>query len=608
MGDAIENHGTALDKEKNRVQCRYCDKVVRGFNRLKHHLGGVGSDVVACIQVSDDIKLRMKSAILEKKKERLLKEVGELLHPDLPLKRNFCPSVSEPRRCQPKLNSPTNSAIENWVSGTALQETSNRNGSSSHVQSSRSTPSERRNDAAEPMLQEVVISDNSPVFVKKEDVPVFVKEEMKDGSALVASKCIGRFFYEAGIDLNSIKLPSFQRMIDAAICCGFGFKVPRYDELKGWILEADLKEVQGRVDDMMRSWEQTGCSILLDCWTDQRGRSLIAFLVDSPQGTIFLRSVDASDAVMDVDALFLLFSKVVEEVGVKNVIQVINHDPTCYMEAAGKKLVGKYRTIFWTLCADHCINLMLERIAAIEHVKAVLAEAKSITRFIYSHALPLELMRKHIQGKELVRTSRLKSVKSFITLENMMSERENLMQMFNSSAWNMSTWASKTKGKTMCELVKNPSFWASVANILKVTNPLIGVLHQINGSDAAPMGFLYDSMDRAKEEIKRNLGGDVARYEPFWIIIDDVWNFYLHSHLHSAGYYLNPSLFYSDDFFVDPEVTNGLVFCIVGMIEDQQHQQLVTLQLDAYRSAYGLFEEEMAIDQRSKVPPGEETW
>ncbi|KAJ6853525.1 uncharacterized protein M6B38_249530 [Iris pallida] len=56
-------------------------------------------------------------------------------------------------------------------------------------------------------------------------------------------------------------------------------------------------------------------------------------------------------------------------------------------------------------------------------VKMVPDEAKTITRFPYSDELLLELMRKHIVGRELVRISMLKSVVPFITLENMVSER-----------------------------------------------------------------------------------------------------------------------------------------------------------------------------------------
>lgn len=83
-------HGTALDEENKRVRCKYCEKVVGGFNRLKHHLGGVGSDVVECSEVPADIKEHMRNSLLEKKKERLVRQVGILDHPELPLKRSFC--------------------------------------------------------------------------------------------------------------------------------------------------------------------------------------------------------------------------------------------------------------------------------------------------------------------------------------------------------------------------------------------------------------------------------------------------------------------------------------------------------------------------------------
>ncbi|KAJ6821043.1 uncharacterized protein M6B38_347045 [Iris pallida] len=81
------------------------------------------------------------------------------------------------------------------------------------------------------------------------------------------------------------------------------------------------------------------------------------FLVDCSQDTVLLKSVDASHAIGDTDALVY---------------------------------------IFWTVCADYCINLILEILESMDHVKMVLDEAKTITRFLYSDELLLELMRKHI--------------------------------------------------------------------------------------------------------------------------------------------------------------------------------------------------------------------
>ncbi|PKU72311.1 uncharacterized protein LOC110106281 isoform X2 [Dendrobium catenatum] len=601
-GDAVEAHGMAVDKDKSRVQCNYCGKEVRGFNRLKHHLGGVGHDVTACIGAPDDVKARMKGLLLEKKKERLLKEVGEIYHPDLPLKRHISPTLSDPKRVQSKLTHllPTSSDGEG---STEMRNGENQNVVDHAGPSQPASLDKGKNVMECPPFESGSVYGGIHILNKMEDADVIVKEEVKDDSFSHVAKLIGCFFIEAGIDPNVIKLSSFQKMIDASISCGFGFRVPRHDELKGWILDEQLKEVCRHVENVRSSWERTGCSILLDGWTDQQGRSLIRFLVDSPQGTIFLRSVDASDAISNADALFLLFSKVVEEVGAQNVVQVIAHEKSCYMEAAGKKLVEKYRSLFWTVCADYCINLILEKIGVLDHVKKVLFDAKAITRFIYSHLLPFELMRKHIQGSYLVRQSKLKSISDFLTLGNILSERENLIQMFRSEAWSSSELASKPLGKKICELVNDPFFWAASADVTRVTNPIIRVLQKIDGCDTAPMGFLYDAMDRAKEGIKGNLGGEEARYLPLWSIIDEIWDNYLHCPLHSAGYYLNPNLFCSNDFFVDTEVTNGLLGCIVRMVEGPTSQAMIVPQLEAYTLLSGASLNEMAVDQRSKMPP-----
>lgn len=90
----------------------------------------------------------------------------------------------------------------------------------------------------------------------------------------------------------------------------------------------------------------------------------------------------------------------------------------------------------------------------------------------------------------------------------------------------------------MAELVKDPLFWAAAADILKITNPLLAVLHQINRSDEAPIEFLYDAMDQANEEIRTNRGEE-AKYLPFWSTMHCIWENYLCSPIHSAAYFLN---------------------------------------------------------------------
>jgi hypothetical protein len=98
-----------------------------------------------------------------------------------------------------------------------------------------------------------------------------------------------------------------------------------------------------------------------DGWTDGRNRTIINFLVSCPQGTMFFKSFDASDKVKDANLLFQLLDEIVISVVETNVVQIIINNASNYV-LAGKMLEAKYRTIFWTPCVAHCIDLMLENI------------------------------------------------------------------------------------------------------------------------------------------------------------------------------------------------------------------------------------------------------
>jgi hypothetical protein len=66
-------------------------------------------------------------------------------------------------------------------------------------------------------------------------------------------------------------------------------------------------------------------------------------------------------------------------------------------------LETKCKTIFWTPCVAHYIDLMLEDIGKQDWIKNTVEHAKSITKYIYNHSWVLNLTRKIIGGKDLVR-------------------------------------------------------------------------------------------------------------------------------------------------------------------------------------------------------------
>jgi len=61
--------------------------------------------------------------------------------------------------------------------------------------------------------------------------------------------------------------------------------------------------------------------------------------------------------------------------GEANVVQIII-DNACNYVLAGKMLESKYKSIFWTPCVAHCIDLMLDDISKQEWIKNIVEHAK----------------------------------------------------------------------------------------------------------------------------------------------------------------------------------------------------------------------------------------
>lgn len=102
-----------------------------------------------------------------------------------------------------------------------------------------------------------------------------------------AKMAIARWCFDACIPFNAIQSSYFQPAIDAIAAIGSGFKGPGYQELRINLLKDCKKECQLLVESQRANWARTGCTIMADGWSDQRQRTLINFLVYSPDGMAF---------------------------------------------------------------------------------------------------------------------------------------------------------------------------------------------------------------------------------------------------------------------------------------------------------------------------------
>jgi hypothetical protein len=79
-------------------------------------------------------------------------------------------------------------------------------------------------------------------------------------------------------------------------------------------------------------------------------------------------------------------------------------------------------------------------------------------------------------------------------------------------------FSTRYDGRAIAKLVYIDSFWEGVQEVYTVNEPLVKVLRLVNGNKLA-MGYLYETMDRAKEAIRSYyVGKGTPEYEKYMMI------------------------------------------------------------------------------------------
>ncbi|KAL0923237.1 hypothetical protein M5K25_007284 [Dendrobium thyrsiflorum] len=521
------------------LKCNFCDKVVKGgVTRMKEHLSGSHKNVAPCANVPDKVKEEICAYM---KKSITAKHLQQ-------------------------------EQFDDRVEHGSYYGSESGKGSSSTIHS---------RGARGPMDQYMVNPGED-----RGQTQMMPAAGTREGRRQVCLD-IGRFFFENAIPFNVATSPAYFNMLRSVGLYGRGLKAPSMYELRTWILKEELHNTEQSIEEIKRTWSETGVTIMSDGWSDMKSRSLINILVNNPYGTVFLRSVEASDEVKNADFLFNLLDGVVEEIGEQLVVQVVTDNASAY-KAAGHMLMEKRKHLYWTPCAAHCIDLILEQLGDLPQHKNALSKAKKITKFIYNHSWVLSLMRK-FSKKEIIRPATTRFATSYLTLQSILDVRQPLEAMFTSTQWLNSAWGKKPEGKEVRRHILNDKFWATVTYAILSTRPLVQVLRLVDAEKKPAMGFIYNAMDEAKELIAHNLGGEEASYREIWDIIDARWEVQLHRHLHAAAYYLNPQFQYSERKSSNPEVKLGLYHCMERLIPDLTVREIADLQLVLFRNREGFF-------------------
>ncbi|XP_019157284.1 PREDICTED: uncharacterized protein LOC109153850 [Ipomoea nil] len=572
-------------KNGDRVQlkCIYCGKVFKGggIHRIKEHLAGQKGNASTCLRVQPDVRLLMQeslngAAMKKRKKQKLIDEMMNT-HPG--------EAVDLSNQCE----------LSSEVGLLPVPDSLGVFESQEEGMSSKLMGRKKKG-----RIRKASSSGNTNMLGVTTSKQVVNNATRMNDQVHMA---IARFLLDAGIPFEAVKSSYFQPMIDVIASQEVGITGPSYHELRSWILKNSIQELRNEIDQCSGSWVRNGCSILVDEWTTEKGKSLIKFSVYCPEGTMFLRSVDVSEIVNSGDALYELLKEVVEEVGARNVLQVITSSEERYIDA-GRRLTDAYPTVFWTPCAAQCIDMMLEDIKKLEWVNATLGQAKAISRFMYNNNSVLNLMRRHTYGVDLVELGVTVSATDFLTLKRMVNIKHNLHSMVTSEEWMESPYSKKAEGYAVLDLISSQSFWSSCSLITHLTDPLLRLLCIVCSEKRSGMGYVYAGLYRAKEIIKKELG-DKNDYSVYWNIIDHRWHLLQRHPLHAAGFYLNPRFFYSTEEDVHLHLRSLVYDCIERLVPDPKIQDRIVKETSCYKNAAGDFGRKMAVRARETLLPGE---
>ncbi|KAG7533363.1 hypothetical protein ISN45_Aa08g009970 [Arabidopsis thaliana x Arabidopsis arenosa] len=157
----------------------------------------------------------------------------------------------------------------------------------------------------------------------------------------------------ARLPFNAVNFDSFKEALELVGQYGTSSKPPTMYELRVPLLKKKVNAIEKKLVEHKEEWGTRGCSIISDGWRDSVLQKVIVnFLVNSPKGSVFIKSVDVSTVVKDANILFDHLDRMVEEVGEANVVQV----RTAY---------GETTSFILSPCAVHCIDLILEDIGKI---------------------------------------------------------------------------------------------------------------------------------------------------------------------------------------------------------------------------------------------------
>ncbi|KAH6822215.1 hAT transposon superfamily [Perilla frutescens var. hirtella] len=253
---------------------------------------------------------------------------------------------------------------------------------------------------------------------------------------------------------------------------------------------------------------------------------------------------------------------------------------------------------------SECMNGILEEFCNVDWISRCILQAQVVSKYIYNNSSMLLMMRKFTGGQDIIRSGITDSVSNFLSLQSMLKQKSRLKHMFNSPEFSTSSSLSnKPQAATCVGILDDNEFWRAVEESVAVSEPFLKVMREVSGGKPA-VGFIYELMTRAKESIRTYYIMDEIKCKTFLDIVDKHWQNNLHSPLHSAAAFLNPSIQYNPEIKFFSAIKEDFYTVLEKLLPTPDHRHDLTNQILLFSRGKGMFGCNLAKEAIDTVSPG----
>ncbi|KAK9008369.1 hypothetical protein V6N11_075267 [Hibiscus sabdariffa] len=464
--------GEAVEGSRNNVKCIFCERIITGgITRLKEHLAGKTGNVKACECVSAEVRKNIAEQLKEYQKEKAVKqrkkeELEERIklgdhgdygdsddeEDDLTIARRE--SIRSRHEWEERQHQRARTGQDSvYEPGGGSSSASQLFRSFSVRKPGRSEREHRWTNFDSPGAKlanmDLVLERSKSLKQPKLTTSFFKNDKAKLGRA------ISKLILHEALPARIAESPFLPPVLQVAAEIGKSVKGPSAYEVTGVYLDEEYKEIQEWVNGFKPIWKERGVTLMCDGWKGTRNQHIINFLVYSPRGTIFKKSIDASSVTSrTAEYYFGIMDEIVDEIGEEYIVQVVTDNEA----ADGQMLMQKRSHLYWSACSAHCLDLILKEIGSKTSVRKVLDQAKQISSFIYNHTWTIDYMKRYTKGVELLRPGITRFATNFIALESIVRSKQALKEMVTSSEWKRSTYARRPAGQDMMKVIDSNQF------------------------------------------------------------------------------------------------------------------------------------------------------